>query len=422
MLDDLRALLIEKKVSSLLGGLRDKKKEQLIATEMELGLLWGIRQVAKLQVDPPLPNSTRVPDAYSEDLFDEPSYIEVTTISDGKLSGEQAMQRAAQRILEYANTCRKNIGRYLHFSFDERDYWEGSQYFREHHVAPDFELTDAMRSDLKTWIESPGFENSSLKLQDQGTRVTIKSTDFAHPVGFNYFSSLPPLAYDLEENPLFTALEEKNTQLAAVPSSALKVIFVADGGSRLLRRLSDKDPQRQYKSGEEIIGHFLKKRDIELVCVFSTIDQQSCSFNRRNLRWKVSYYCGRSGRVRSFGKLEQLVHSLPPPRFEASQARSIQKQVGFAPTARGWYLGTTIGSGREKFTVKLSARLLQEFLAGRVTAERFHDDVSGKNLFEKWLSEGYVIRDARFESAGIDEDDDHVILELRRDPAAADFT
>src|SRR6202142_561278 len=211
MLDEMRPQLTEAKVSSLFGGLRDKKKEQLIATEMELGLLWGIKQVAELQVDPTLPNGTRVPDAYSEDLFDEPSYIEITTISDGKLSGEEAMQRAAQRILEYANTCRRNIGRYLHFSFDERDYWEGSQYFREHHVAPDFELTDAMKSDLKAWIEASGFENSSLKLHDKGTRVTIKSTDFAHQVGFNYFSSLPPLAYDLEENPLYAALEDKNT-------------------------------------------------------------------------------------------------------------------------------------------------------------------------------------------------------------------
>ena len=418
----MRPLLTEAKVRALLGGLRDKKKEQLIATEMELGLLWGIKQVAELQVDPALPNSTRVPDAYSEDLFDVPSYIEVTTISDGKFSGEEAMQRAAQRILEFANTCRKNIGKFLHFSFDESSYWEGNQYFREHHVAPDFELTDAMKSDLRSWIESPGFSNSSLKLRDEGTRVTVSSTTHPHPVGFNYFSSLPAIAYDLENNPLYAALEEKNTQLAAVPSSALKVIFVADRGSRILRRLSDKDPQRQYKSGEEIIGHFLRKRDIDLVCLFSAFSKQSRFFNRRDLRWKASYFCGRGGRARSFSKLERLVHGLPAPRFEASQARSIQKQAGFAPTARGWYLATTIGSGRGKVTVKLSARLLQEFLAGRITAERFDDDVSGKNLFEKWLREGYLIRDARFESAGVDEDDDYVILELRRDPAGADFS
>jgi hypothetical protein len=109
------------------------------------------------------------------------------------------------------------------------------------------------------------------------------------------------------------------------------------------------------------------------------------------------------------------------PRLEGEQARVIQKQSGFSPTARGWYLGTEIGVGKEKITVKMSARLLQEFLAGRITTERFHDNVTGKNLFEKWLNDGYAISDARFESAGVDEDDDYVILEFRRDPAAADF-
>ena len=72
--------------------------------------------------------------------------------------------------------------------------------------------------------------------------------------------------------------------------------------------------------------------------------------------------------------------------------------------------------------MKMSARLLQEYLAGRITIERFHDNCTGKNLFEHWLKLGYVISDARFESAGIDADDDYVILELRRDPAAAEFS
>lgn len=45
-----------------------------------------------------------------------------------------------------------------------------------------------------------------------------------------------------------------------------------------------------------------------------------------------------------------------------------------------------------------------------------------RNLFEHWLKLGHVISDARFESGGVDADDDYVILEFRRDPAAAEFT
>src|ERR1700732_2806755 len=141
MLDELRPLLAPKKMNDLKGRLTDKKRpEQLIAVEMELGLLWGIKQVSSLEVDPEIPNRTRVPEAYSEDFFGIPSYIEVTTISDGKLSGEAGMQRATQKIVEFANSCRRKSGNGLYFTFAEKNYWQGNQYFREHHISADFEL------------------------------------------------------------------------------------------------------------------------------------------------------------------------------------------------------------------------------------------------------------------------------------------
>lgn len=423
MLDDMRPLLREEKARDLIGRLSDRKRpQQLIAVEMELGLLWGIKQFASLEVDPAIPNSTRVPEAYSEDFFGAPSYIEVTTISDGKLAGEADMQRAAQKIVEFANSCRKRSGNKLYFSFGERSYWEGNQYFREHHVAPDFELTEVMKADICTWVNAPDLARTSIRLQGASIDVAITCREFSQKAGFNFFSSLPPLAYDIEGNPLFTALEEKRDQLSGAPPEALKVIFVADGGSRLLRRLKDRDPLRQHKCGAEIISHFLRKRDIDVVCVFSPRTRRSLSLNRRSLEWQVSHFEGGRRDIPSVQNLSKLADALPLPRFEGYQARSIQKQRGFAPAARGWYLGSKIGSGNGKITMKMSARLLQEYLAGRITIERFHDNSTGKNLFEHWLKLGYVVSDARFESGGVDADDDYVILEFRRDPAAAEFT
>lgn len=422
MLDELRPLLSAKTVSNLLGRLNDTRRpEQLIGAEMELGLLWGIGQTAKLEIEPEIPNSSRVPEAYSAGFFGTPSYIEVTTISDGKLSGEADMQRAAQRMVEFANSVRRKSGKNLYFAFAESNYWEGSRYFREHHIAPDFELTDEMKADMRAWLAAPDYAKTSLQLHDPSINVTITSREYPQKAGFNYFSSLPPLAYDIEDNPLFKALEAKAEQLSGVPSSALKVVFVADGGSRLLRHLTEKDRLGKYKSGTEVIAHFLQKRDVDLVCVFSPFRQQWVSHNRRPIRWKVSYLEGGRKRIPSYENLEKIVQALPTPRFEGYQARSIQKQSGFAPTARGWYLGSEISSGKEGVSMKMSARVLHEFLAGRITAERFHDNSTGKNLFEHWLKSGFVISDARFESAGVDKDDDYVILEFRRDPAAAEF-
>jgi hypothetical protein len=39
------------------------------------------------------------------------------------------MQRAAQKMVEFANSVRGKSGRNLYFSFAERNYWEGSRYF-----------------------------------------------------------------------------------------------------------------------------------------------------------------------------------------------------------------------------------------------------------------------------------------------------
>jgi hypothetical protein len=238
------------------GGEPPKQlRRQRLGAEMELGLLWGLAQTAQLEVEPEIPNSRRVPEAYSADFFGALAYIEVTTISDGKLSGEADMQRAAQKMVEFANSVRGKSD--LYFSFAERNYWEGSRYFREHHIASDFELTDAMKADMRVWLDAPDHAKTSLHLLALSINVTVTSREHPQRTGFNYFSSLPSLAYDIEDNPLYKALEAKAEQLAGVPSSALKVVFVADGGSRLLRHLTEKDRLRQYKSGMEIIGHFL---------------------------------------------------------------------------------------------------------------------------------------------------------------------
>jgi hypothetical protein len=422
MLDEVRHLLSAKGVNHLLGRLNDTKSpKQLIGAEMELGLLWAMSKTARLEIEPALPNSTRVPEAFSPDFFDQPSYIEVTTISDGSLSGEERMQRAAQKIVDYANTCRKRSANNLNFSFEEKSHWEGRSYYREHDVAADFELDDAMKAQICAWVKSSDFATTTLRLQGEKINVTVAGKEYRQKPGFNFFSPLPPLAYPIKDNPLYAALDEKADQLAGAPDTSLKVVFVADGGSQLLRRLTDRDPLRQYKSGGEIISHFLGKHEaIDMVCVFSPQRKFSVGLPVQPVLWKVTAFDGVRRRIRSHASLEKLCQLLPRPRLEGYQARSIQRQSGFVPE-RGWYLGSEIGSGKEKITMKLSARLLQEFLAGRITAERFDDNSTGKNLFEVWLKMGFVMSDARFESAGVDEDDDYVILEFRRDPAAAPF-
>jgi hypothetical protein len=117
MMDDLHPLLDPRKVNDILARLSNAKPQQALDAEMELGLLWEIQQVADIIVEPALPDSPRKPEAFSTDLFGKPSYTEITTLSDGKLSGEEDMQRAAHKIAAFANTIKTGFGKHLYFTF-----------------------------------------------------------------------------------------------------------------------------------------------------------------------------------------------------------------------------------------------------------------------------------------------------------------
>ncbi len=419
MMDDLRPLLDSKKANDLLARLSNDKPEQALAAEMELGLLWGIQQVADIEIEPTLPNSSRRPEALSTGLFDRPSYIEITTLSDGKLSGEENMQRATQKIVDFANTIDKGRGNYLYLTFSETSSWSGNVFTREHCVTSDFQLDQVLKDQIFTWLKnSSDSERIPLRLKNERIDVVIESKSHRQRQGFNFFSSLPPLAYDIENNPLFGRLEDKGDQLSGVSVGALKVIFVADGGSRLLRLLRQRDHLNRYKSGAEIIEHFLHKSSVDGVCVFSPFRQSSFLSSSDNLSWRVSLFSP-NDRPLPEEKLRKLAGTLPAPRLEGYQARSLQKQGVFTPSARGWYLGSEITTG-EPLTMKISARLLQEYLAGKISPEQFKRFARGENnQFQRWLEQGYTLSNAKFERAGIDEDDDYVIFEFLPDPAAS---
>tara|TARA_B100001989_G_C24546183_1_gene470938 strand:+ start:1354 stop:2658 length:1305 start_codon:yes stop_codon:yes gene_type:complete len=422
MLDDIRPLLAEKKKENdLLARLRNKKPEQVLGAEMELALLWAIKQVSDIEIEPSLPNSSRIPEAFSENLFDIPAYIEITTLSDGDLSGEKEMQRAAQKITSFSNSIKKGRGSFLYYRFQERSGWEEGKYFRQRCVTSDFELDDIIKEKLQAWI--PTCRTSDyIRLHNNDIDVVLEVKLHKQKEGFNYWCSLPPLAYDLTDNPLYKRLLEKEKQLSGAPDNSYKVIFLTDGGSRLLRKLTETDPQNLYKSGQAIISNFMGNSKVDMVMVFSPKRESSYHTTLSSLNWQVSCFLKDNKNI-LLDKANEFLSLIPAPRFEGYQARSIQKQGAFAPLANGWYLGNHITSGRNVLTMKISARALQEYLAGTINQEQFERHISSgdKNLFQLWLLQGHTISDITFEKAGIDEDDDLVVFQFNKDPAATNL-
>jgi hypothetical protein len=425
MLNDLAPLLPQDSALPLRLDSTNRPHES-IGAEMELALLWGVARVADIEIEPTRFATRGRPDSYSANFFpDAPAVIEITTVSDAGLLNERAMRNVASRIIQLANRTRKGSGRFLYFRFVEMSGWKNGQYHRRSNVSEKYVIDRTTETKVAKWIL--GTPNTkSLRITDSNVDVVIEREMHPQSQLFNTQSGVPPITYNLRKNPVYRALRDKRaTSLAGLPPEVLRCIFIVDGGCDSLRLLSPISPSIFSKSGKEIIEAFLSDEPkINLVCVFSA--KRGRAFNSA-LKWAVTNFPNPSnGRQLDYNRINKLVQLLPPPQFEGYQARQLQQQQSFSPRARGLYEATTFESNIERsnfMTVKLSSKALQDFLAGRITEQQFRYFTSGggKNPFTSLLETGYVISSAKFESGGLDKDDDFIVLEFEKDATASSF-
>lgn len=424
MLLDASAYMDEVKVCDLASRLEDKSTKAALAAEAELAILWAAGRVAHLEVEPHPGGSSRRPDAYSRNLFPSGrAYIEVRALSDDSFSGREAMERTANIICAMADRVRKKAGSHLYFEFDQHSYWEKSKFRRVRCVDPDFKLSGEMEGALTAWLRTGGPPSPAGFAYSEGkTKVLIQWRDAVHSEG-RTFCRMPSVAYDLEDNPIYKALKKKSRQIKNDENDAIGCVFLFDAGCNILRNLTSHSLQEI--DGATIIQHTMRKHSIDVVCVFSS-DRPNIhnfmSLDRNKIRWKVSCFDKRQGLDKDeYAGIEKLATQLPAPRYEGYQARSLHRQEAFDPQARGQYIGcsvTTRNGG--PMTIKISSRLLQEYLAGRIDRDSFKRWTfpTTANLFELELSRGHVIKSVGLESGGLDEDDDKIVFELNADWSA----
>lgn len=417
MLDELGAAIPQRKANDLLARLEHRRTASALAAEFELALLWAIKQVAHMQVEPQIPGAK--PDALSNDLFASgPVLIEITAVSDDTFSGRADMDRAANIIVQFANRIRKNAGKNLYFEFFEAKSRERTRHRR---VTKDFALTSELEATLRAWLSSPSWPNpEAIRLTDRQIDVMVRWRDFVLPL-FRTFSSMPAVAYAVEENPVFKALKRKERQLSGAPRSILRCIFLADAGCEMLRNLRPMGAMEV--SGDQVIRHFLARSSVDVVCVFSPHrNHYTFSHALSSLNWAIQPYDRRNVNVDAeYKRVAELAVALPRPHLEGYQARQWHRQGMFDPQKHGQYLGTKmISKMGDELTIKISARAVQDLLAGRITFEKFRHFALGDhrpNVFDHQLNLGRTFHSARIEKAGIDEDDDYLVFELRQDPA-----
>ncbi|MBY0305307.1 MAG: hypothetical protein K2W86_09195 [Sphingomonas sp.] len=437
MLDQLAPVLAQGKGKDILSRLNHPKNvEQALPAEMELALLWAIHSLGDLEIEPEWWGDLKRPDAITDTLVPGRTVaIEIAATNDNAISGEEAMDTIALQISAAANGAQKGVGSFLYFTFREESGYLDGRYIRRRLAPKDFTLADSMSRKVQDWVLSGRSVRERLRLQGAGLDVEVQREAYRQTRYHNFHSSMPPETHSLDDNPLFDLLRRKKRQLKAATPGTLRIIFVADVGSTLLRRIGqvgERDWTNRRVSGSQIITHFMDtyRKDVDAVVAFSPFKElSSFGFNglsdRKPRRWNVTFY-GSPALPEPPDGLQRVAEMLPEPHYEGYQARSLFRQGAFSTTGRGQYLGMTIKSttGLDDLRVEFPARMLLDLLAGRITEEQFRrqlDRPGSKNIFEHWLSSGMTISRAEMAPRDMDEDDDHIVLYFSDDPAVRPF-
>ena len=223
MLDDLFDRMDLAKRSDMRARLESKRVDQVLPAEMELGVLWALARLGDVEIEPEWFGARR-PDGYSEFLFaPSPCAVEVTAISDARLSQEDEMRRISARLCEFSNTVRKGYGNHLHFTFAEQSGYTPEGYVRRRKIDRDFVPDEATKQALRTWLEQAD-RSARLEVKQGNTHFVVTWHDMRqHPLS-NFFSSMPAEAYSLEDNPLFEALMRRSIGGLDYPADA-RLVF-----------------------------------------------------------------------------------------------------------------------------------------------------------------------------------------------------
>jgi hypothetical protein len=429
MIDDLGATLPETKSREMIGRLDGKNTKHAMSTEAELALTWAVGRVRHIVIEPEFKSTTKRIDLAAYMMFGtEPAAVEITALSDDNFSGREDMERAASIISQCANRYRKKAERHLHFTFANSGSYvidartKRSSYRRVRHVSPIYKLIPEHDAVIRTWVSDPAWPSPKrIRLNSDLIDVVIEWRESVHPEG-RTFCSMPPVAYDLRDNPLYKQLKRKDDQLRDVPMGLVRCVFVVDAGSHLLRHLQPMSSTGQEKGGAEIIHQFLKHAHVDVVCVFSQhrppriLGLQP----QPKLQWRVNYFDRRPNPPREIrAGLEAIANELPRPNLEAYAARSLHRQGAFTPEDIKGLGGYKLQTGRHGMTIEISSRLLHGLLAGQISREEFEQRSfrDGANPFALQALRGKTLRGVELRPSGDDTDDDWVAFHLSSDPA-----
>lgn len=432
MLNDIGFFLDSSKRTDLIKRLENKDVDQSLPAEIELALTWMLKDEDDVEVEPYWWATSRRPDVYIDNFLEgRPAVVEIACVSDNSMSGSADMDKCSRSFVEIANQLQKGVGDYLYFSFQEYRTRDHGRSVRNISAPKNYRPSNKAINYFREWIISGKSQLEKIHIKDGDLSVIVSRHPVRHPRLHNFHTSRPSRVYSDTSNPIYKQLKTKAQQISDSPRGALRLIFLGEVGSAILAELAVKYRMglfEDYSKPDTIIKKFLtdKKGHIDAVVAFIPVSKINFYGGASERYWSMSIFADNEilrGKLQP--KLELLLGLLPSPRMAGYQARSkhIQKTTNYLSNVS--YLGTSIRSKNNEVSMKISSRVLQDFIAGKISAEQFRYFIGEQEdglSFRKLLDNGFTISAMRLERQGIDKDDDYVVFEFERDPAAGNFS
>ena len=405
-------------IKNHVAQLNSLNQEHFLATEWEVVLINCLSKIGKIEYEKDLGVKKR-----ADVFFEHPSDTRINFLADITTVSDKALKQhnpADALHSQFHNLVQKRGIISSYFTISIGDYFDGKN----------FRLKLPGRSRFSEIIFNNEFyaflDNIELNPRKQYiysinkdlTDLTIVYDPLKNSAGMSH------VCFDMilskTNNTIYNALYSKRLQLSELNYSGLKGIFLCNGSCELLRNSSLRKTSGTYTI-DDIVKHFLIEcQDIDFV-VTVTVDSVN---PRRRLaylpeKYKVSLrsYFGQFFQERNCFFISEIINkmaeAMPEPERDAFNALHYIK--GRNPEKGRSLMGELrMKIGDEQSEIKLSARSIQELLAGRVSQQIFaelhrFDDL---NPFERCLQKGQTIFQISKESSS-HKDDDLLVFDLR---------
>lgn len=418
ILDENGKTLALRQCQEHLDRLNGKDADQRLSVEWEIAVLYGAGKLVHVEFEPPMPTGKK-PDMRLT-LADQEVLAEITCVSDKGLNEANPTDYLCSELFRRLRRLQLSPNRFrIQVGGNYTELWLGG----------DAKATLKLphRSKFASDIFGEQFRDfikSIQKFPEQATSMAISTpgidVKFEYNPGQEFFGSTH-LSYTvchlLENNPLFNRLKRKAEQLQQANYKGTVGVIVCDGGCALL---SDAGRRGMNYGCSNVVKHFFRcYPKIGFVQVITIKGDQWTTSRPKRYEVVSAQYLNTADNRLLLNELARINEKLPNPETTPFAAHHQHYRHCGRSFVGGWEFNGHM---------KISVRMLQELLAGRITSAEFleaHGDFrlgNGPNIFELRLRSGQLINDAKIVS-GDAKDDDWIDFAFgESDPAISPFS